>query len=183
MTLEAYARERPAFRARVMAHKKRRTVSVGPNVTLLFEDRLTVKYQIQEMLRIERIFEPEGIAEELAAYTPLIPDGTSLVATLLIEFADPLERARQLRQLRGLEQVVVLVIDGERISPVADDDLERENAEKTSAVHFLRYTVPAPLRDRLATAPVVIAVEHPAYRHSVELSEDTRAALARDLAP
>ena len=112
MTLETYARERPAFRERVIAHKKRRTVAVGPNLTLLFEDRLTIKYQVQEMLRIERIFEPEGIAEELAAYNPLIPDGTNLKATMLIEFADPAVRAQKLRLLKGVETHVRISVGG-----------------------------------------------------------------------
>jgi hypothetical protein len=181
MPLETYARERAAFRERVMTHKRRRKVAVGPNLTLLFEDRLTIKYQVQEMLRIERIFEPQGIADELAAYNPLIPDGTNLKATLLIEFGDPVVRAEQLRHLKGLEATVRILVDGEVIEPIADEDLERENDEKTSAVHFMRYQVPEHLRSRFATAQVSIATDHPAYRHAVVLSEDARAALARDL--
>jgi hypothetical protein len=182
MTLELYARERAAFRERVIAHKKRRTVAVGPNITLLFEDRLTVKYQVQEMLRIEKIFEPDGIAEELAAYNPLIPDGTNLKATMLIEFPDPAVRAEQLKHLKGVERAVCLVIDGVRIEPVADEDLERENEEKTSAVHFMRYQVPEALRAGFAAAAVTIGVDHPAYQHAVTLSDEARAALGRDLA-
>jgi Protein of unknown function (DUF3501) len=183
MTLETYARERPAFRARVIAHKKRRTVPVGHHLTLLFEDRLTIKYQIQEMLRIERIFEPEGIAEELAAYNPLIPDGTNLKATLLIEFADATVRAERLRALKGLERTVCLVINGERVTPVADEDLERENDEKTSAVHFMRFPIPEALRAGFAEAEVSIDVSHPAYPHRTVLTADMRQALARDLQP
>jgi len=181
MSLETYARERPVFRARVIAHKKRRTVAVGPNLTLLFEDRLTVKYQVQEMLRIERIFEPEGIEEELAAYNPLIPDGSNLKATMLIEFADPVERAERLRQLRGIERQIYLMVDGVRIDPIADEDLERENAEKTSAVHFMRFQVPESLRVAFATAAVGLRVDHPAYAYSTDLSAETQASLGRDL--
>jgi len=181
MTLESYARERPAFRARVIAHKKRRTVPVGPHLTLLFEDRLTIKYQIQEMLRIERIFEPDGIAEELAAYNPLIPDGTNLKATLLIEFADATVRAERLRALKGLERTVCLVINDERIAPVVDEDLERENDEKTSAVHFMRFTITEALRPGFAEAQVTIEVGHPEYRYQTELTPDMRQALGRDL--
>jgi Protein of unknown function (DUF3501) len=182
MTLELYARERAAFRTRVISHKKRRTVAVGPNITLIFEDRLTVKYQVQEMLRIERIFEPDGIAEELAAYNPLIPDGTNLKATMLIEFPDPAVRAEQLRLLKGVERAVCLLIDGVRIPPVADEDLDRENDEKTSAVHFMRYQVPEALRPRFGSVSVAVSVEHPAYRHMITLAEETRASLGRDLA-
>ena len=182
MTLELYARERPAFRDRVIAHKKRRTVAVGPNITLLFEDRLTVKYQVQEMLRIEKIFEPDGIAEELAAYNPLIPDGTNLKATLLIEFPDPAVRATQLKLMKGVERVVCLVVDGVRIEPVADEDLDRENEEKTSAVHFMRYQVPEALRPTFGSVSVAISVDHPAYQHTTPLAEETRASLGRDLA-
>jgi hypothetical protein len=182
MTLEAYARERAAFRQRVLAHKKRRTVAVGPNLTLLFEDRLTVKYQVQEMLRIERIFEADGIAEELAAYNPLIPDGTNLKATMLIEFGDPVVRAAQLRLLKGVERHVRFVIDGQRIDPIADEDLERENDEKTSAVHFMRFQFPESLRARFADAQVTIEVDHPAYAHAVVLGPEAHSALARDLA-
>lgn len=183
MTLEAYSRERPVFRDRVLAHKKQRTVSVGPHVTLLFEDRLTVKYQIQEMLRIERLFEADDIAAELAAYNPLIPDGTGLVATLLIEYPDPQVRAERLRALKGIERQVCLWIDGERFLPRADEDLDRENDEKTSAVHFLRYPIAQPARERFAASAVRIEVDHPEYRHACVLADSVRAALARDLQP
>jgi hypothetical protein len=183
MTLETYARERSVFRERVITHKKRRTVPVGPHLTLLFEDRLTVKYQIQEMLRIERIFEPEGIAAELAAYNPLIPDGSGLVATMLIEYPDPVVRAERLRVLKGLEHRVELCIGDVRIVPLADEDLERENADKTSAVHFLRYPIPAAIRAAFATSAVSIDCKHPVYQHRVDLSLVTRDALARDLQP
>jgi hypothetical protein len=140
MTLETYARERPAFRSKVIAHKKSRSVAVGPNTTWLFEDRLTIHYQVQEMLRTERIFEPEGIAEELHAYNPLIPDGRNWKVTLLVEFADPATRPQHLARLKGIEdRCYVQVADFSRVHAIADEDLERENEEKTSSVQFLRF--------------------------------------------
>src|SRR5579862_2797025 len=135
MPLEQYARERAAFRARVLKHKALRHLAVGPNATWLFEDRLTVQYQVQEMLRTERIFEPEGIAAELGAYNPLIPDGSNWKVTLLLEF-DPLERPAALAGLKGVEdRCYVQIAAGPRVFAIADEDLERENADKTSAVH------------------------------------------------
>ena len=185
MPLEQYARERPAFRERVLAHKRARQLQVGPNVTWLFEDRLTVQYQIQEMLRIERIFEPEGIAEELAAYNPLIPDGSNWKVTLLIEFAQPDERRRQLAALIGVEaRCWVQVAGGERVYPIADEDLPRENEEKTSAVHFLRFELGAErVRALKAGAALAAGIDHEHYRHSVEpLPSAVRDALLADLA-
>src|SRR6187455_101148 len=140
MSLERYSRERNEFRARVIAHKRNRQVAIGPNTMWLFEDRLTVQYQVQEMLRTERIFEAEGIIEELAAYNPLIPDGRNWKVTFLIEYTDPEERRVQLEKLRGIEdRCWVQVEGGERLYAIADEDLERENEVKTSAVHFLRF--------------------------------------------
>ena len=140
MSLERYSRERPEFRTRVMAHKRNRQVNVGPNTMWLFEDRLTVQYQVQEMLRTERIFEAEGIAEELAAYNPLIPDGRNWKVTFLIEYTDPEVRRVQLEKLRGVEDRCWVQVSGfERVFAIADEDLERENEVKTSAVHFLRF--------------------------------------------
>ena len=140
MTLEAYARERSQFRSRVIAHKKVRNVGVGPHTTWLFEDRLTIQYQVQEILRTERIFEPEGIAEELEAYNPLIPDGRNWKVTLLIEFPDPATRPAQLARLKGIEdRCYVQVADFGRVYAIADEDLERENETKTASVHFLRF--------------------------------------------
>src|SRR5512146_1306631 len=139
-SLERYARERPAIRTNVMEHKRNRQIQVGPNATWLFEDRVTVQYQVQEMLRAERIFEPEGIADELASYNPLIPDGRNWKVTLLIEFPDVEERQRELAKLKGVEdRCWVQVGAQERVFAIADEDLERENDEKTSAVHFLRF--------------------------------------------
>ena len=137
MTLEAYAKERNAFRARVMSHKKDRTVHVGDHVTLIFEDELTMRYQIQEMLRAERIFEEQGIQEELDVYNPLIPDGRNFKATLMIEYPDVAERQVRLVVLKGIEDRVWIQVEGcERVYAIADEDLERETEEKTSSVHF-----------------------------------------------
>jgi len=186
LTLEAYAAEREAFRARVLAHKQPRSVALGPNLTLLFEDRLTVQYQVQEMLRIERIFEPAAIAEELATYNPLIPDGANLKATLLIEFPGAEERKLALARLRGIEDAVHLEIgsgsERVRIASIADEDLERTDAEKTSAVHFLRFELDAAARRALRDgAPLTISCDHPEYRHATPVSEATRRALVADL--
>ena len=184
LSLEAYAKQRSQFRAKVMEHKKRRTVHLGGNVTLQFEDELTVRYQVQEMLRIERIFEEEGIQHELDAYNPLVPDGSNWKATMMIEYPDPDERRRMLTALKGIERRVwVQVGELERVFAVADEDLERENEEKTSSVHFLRFELDAPMRERLGKAAAVrIGVDHPQYRVAVELAPEVRAALASDLA-
>jgi hypothetical protein len=183
LSLEAYARERNTFRARVIEHKKRRTVSLGGHVTLLFEDELTVRYQVQEMLRIERIFEEEGIQHELDAYNPLVPDGTNWKATMLIEYPDEAERKRRLAELKGIERRVWIEVRGaERVYAIADEDLERENEEKTSSVHFLRFELGAPMRQALGRgAGVTVGIDHPRYRASVELAPEVRAALCADL--
>jgi hypothetical protein len=184
MSLEQYARSRPEFRARVIEHKRRRTVAVGPHTTWCFEDRLTVQYQVQEMLRAERIFEADGIQDELDAYNPLIPDGTNLKATLLIEYPDPVERQEALKRLKGVEGRCYVAVGDERVHAIADEDLERENDEKTSAVHFLRFELPPEARRRfLGGAPVTVGVDHPAYLHSVRLPPEAHAALAADLRP
>ena len=184
MPLEQYARERPAFRARVLQHKAGRQLAVGPNATWAFEDRLTVQYQVQEMLRAERIFEPAGIAEELAAYNPLIPDGSNWKVTLLVEFPDPSERARQLTRLKGIEDRCWVQVAGQpQVFAIADEDLERENAEKTSAVHFLRFELaPTMVVALRGGAALGLGVDHEHYRHSVpELGAEVRAALVADL--
>jgi Protein of unknown function (DUF3501) len=169
MSLEQYARERPAFRARVLAHKGERQLAVGPNATWCFEDRLTVQYQVQEMLRIERIFEPEGVADELGAYNPLIPDGSNWKVTLLIEFAQPAERVRALAQLKGIEDRCWVQVGGdERVFAIADEDLQRSNEQKTSAVHFLRFELAAPMIASLrAGAALGLGIDHEHYRHQV----------------
>ena len=183
MPLEEYARERAAFRARVLRHKGERQLAVGPNATWCFEDRLTVQYQVQEMLRAERIFEPQGIADELAAYNPLIPDGSNWKVTLLIEFAQPDERARALARLRGIEdRCWVQVAGAARVYAIADEDLERENDEKTSAVHFLRFELePAMIAALRAGAELGAGVDHEHYRHTLgAVPPAVRQALAAD---
>jgi hypothetical protein len=184
LSLEAYARERPAFRARVMEHKKRRTVHLGDHVTLIFEDELTVRYQVQEMLRIERIFEEAGIEDELEAYNPLVPDGSNLKATMMIEYPDVAERQRALAQLKGVEDRVWVQVEGcARVYAIADEDLERENDEKTSAVHFLRFELDLEMRKALRHGVgLAIGIDHPQYLASVEAAPEVRAALAADLA-
>jgi hypothetical protein len=182
-SLERYARERAQFRAKVMEHKRARQLSVGPNTTWLFEDRLTVHYQVQEMLRVERIFEPEGIAEELDSYNPLIPDGQNLKVTLLIEFPDEQERRRELAKLKGVEDRCWVQVKGhERVFAIADEDLERENEEKTSSVHFLRFELTQPMIATLkGGAELSIGVDHDHYRHALQpVSAATRQALVAD---
>ena len=184
LSLERYARERVDFRARVIAHKKSRQLLVGPNIMWLFEDRLTVQYQVQEMLRTERIFEAEGIADELAAYNPLIPDGRNWKVTLLIEYPDPEIRKVQLEKLRGVEDRCWVRVAGcERLFAIADEDLERENETKTSAVHFLRFELDAAMAAALkAGAALSVGVDHPNYRHEIAaVAENVRAALGADL--
>ena len=182
LTLEAYARERPALRGEVIAHKRRRTVHLGEHLSVVFEDRRSVQYQIQEMLRIERIFEAAGIQDELDAYNPLIPDGSNLKATLLVQYDDPAQRARELQKLRGLEDHIGLQVGDERVSAIADEDMDRSNAHKTSAVHFLRFELsPAMLAAwNDARHPVVLRSAHPACPVAVTLSSDQRRALAAD---
>jgi hypothetical protein len=184
LSLERYARERPAFRTKVLEHKRARQLSVGPHTTWLFEDRMTVQYQVQEMLRVERIFEPEGIEEELASYNPLIPDGTNWKATLLIEFPDETERRRELSKLKGIEDRCWVQVSGhERVFAIADEDLERENDEKTSSVHFLRFELTQPMIASLrGGAALAVGVDHDHYPHAIEaVSAATRQALTADL--
>jgi hypothetical protein len=185
LSLEAYARERVAFRDRVMAHKQRRSVPLGENMTLLFEDELTVRYQVQEMLRIERIFEEAGILHELEAYNPLVPDGANWKATMLIEYPDEGLRRVMLQKLKGIENRVWVQVEGcARVFAIADEDLERENEEKTSSVHFLRFELEPQMCQAVRRGVgVAIGVDHPAYRAEVDpLSADARTALAADLA-
>ena len=185
LTLEAYARERPSFRARAVAHKRARTVHLGEHVTLMFEDELTVRYHIQEMLRIEKMFEEAGIQDELDVYNPLIPDGSNLKATMLIEYEDVDERQKALAQLKGIENRVWLRV-GElpEVHAIADEDLERANPQKTSSVHFLRFELSPPMVNGFrSSANVAIGIDHPAYRAEVaSLAEPVRSALQADLA-
>ena len=185
MTLEAYARARPEFRARVMAHKKVRTLAVGPDVTLIFEDELTIRYQVQEMLRTERIFEEEGIADELAAYNPLVPDGSNWKATMLIEYPDPAVRSRRLAELINVEDRAWVRVQGfEPVYAIADEDMERETDEKTSSVHFLRFELsPAMVSALRAGAALAVGIDHPAYRFAVDpVPQVVRDSLVKDLA-
>ncbi len=185
LTLEAYAKTRKEFRARVLEHKKPRTVALGAHVTLLFEDELTIRYQIQEMLRIEKTFEEAGIQDELDAYNPLVPDGTNLKATMLIEYEDVDERKTALEKLKGVEDRVYVVVEGfAPVYAIADEDLERENEQKTSSVHFLRFELaPAMIASLKSGAALGAGVDHPAYHASVpSLPDATRNALVADLA-
>jgi hypothetical protein len=184
LTLEAYTRDRKAFRARVLEHKKPRTMHLGEHLTLLFEDELTIRYQIQEMLRIEKIFEDAGIQDELDAYNPLVPDGRNWKATLLVEYEDVDERERALARLKGIEDRAWVQVDGyPRVHAIADEDLERENDEKTSAVHFLRFELtPAMIAALKSGAALAIGVDHPEYAATVQPVPDaTRSALLADL--
>ena len=184
MSLETYAKARADFRARVLEHKRTRTVHLGEHVTLVFEDELTMRYQIQEMLRIEKTFEDEGIQDELDAYNPLVPDGTNLKATMLIEYEDADERRRALERLKGIEDRVWVEVAGcAKLYAIADEDLERSNEEKTSAVHFLRFELAPDMVAALKReAALAIGVDHPNYRAEIPaLGPTTRAALAADL--
>jgi hypothetical protein len=185
MTLEAYAKARTEFRAKVMAHKRERIAALGEHVTLIFEDELTVRYQVQEMLRIERIFEEEGIRGELDTYNPLVPDGSNWKATMMVEYPDVDERQRMLSVLKGVEKRVWVEISGcERVYAICDEDLERETEEKTSAVHFLRFELsPAMKRTLAGGAAVRIGVGHPAYTAAIDASAALRTSLLKDLRP
>ena len=183
-TLERYSEVRADFRVRVMAHKKRRIVHLGPNATLHFEDRLVMQYQIQEMLRAERIFESAGIQEELDAYNPLIPDGANWKATLMVEYEDEEVRRHQLALLKGVEGRTWVQVSGhERVYPIANEDLDRETEEKTSSVHFLRFELtPAMIRAAKEGAAISVGIDHAHYTHEVEgLPESVRSSLVGDL--
>ena len=185
LSLEAYAKERKAFRARVMAHKKCRSLPLGAHVTLLFEDELTIRYQVQEMLRIERIFEEEGIQDELDAYNPLIPDGSNWKATMLIEYPDVAERQRMLAKLKGIEERVWIQVEGcDRVYAIADEDLDRENDEKTSSVHFLRFELSEEMCKAMKYGVgLAMGIDHAEYRARLDpVPAEARAALAADLA-
>jgi hypothetical protein len=183
-SLEQYSRDRPAIRARTMEHKRSRQVGVGPNIMWLFEDPITIQYQVQEMLRAERIFEAEGIEDELASYNPLIPDGSNWKVTLLIEFPDENERRVQLSRLKGVEDRCWVQVAGHaRVFAIADEDLERENDDKTSSVHFLRFELTAPMIASVkAGAALSLGVDHDHYRHEINpVSAAVQASLKSDL--
>jgi hypothetical protein len=184
LSLEAYAKARASMRAEVIEHKKKRTVHLGNHVTLLFEDEVTVRYQVQEMLRIERIFEEEGIQGELDAYNPLIPDGSNFKATMLIEYGNEIERKAALAKMIGIEDRLFIQVEGqERVYAIADEDLDRENEEKTSAVHFVRFELTPAMKSALKNgAQMMLGCDHPNYpAHIEELPLETLAALVQDL--
>ena len=183
-SLEEYSELRPAFRSKVMAHKRNRQVALGEHARLYFEDMLTIKYQVQEMLRIEKVFEAQGIEEELEAYSPLIPDGHNWKATFMIEYEDAQEREQQLALMIGIEDKVWIQIeDCERVYPIADEDMSRENSTKTSSVHFLRFELtPVMIAAVHGAASINTGVDHPAYSiDALELPAAVRDSLANDL--
>ncbi len=184
-SLEHYARIRNQFRAEVMAHKKVRRVALGENMMLIFEDEKTIRYQIQEILRIEKTFEEEGIQDELNAYNPLIPDGRNFKCTMMLEYPDPEIRKVELRKLKGVETKVFVQVEGrEKVWAIADEDLERENDEKTSSVHFMRFELDEDMAAALKYGvALTIGVEHPAYSSKLDpVPADIRASLVKDLA-
>jgi Protein of unknown function (DUF3501) len=183
MSLEAYAKARPEFRTKAMAHKRLRTVHIGDHVTLLFEDEMTIRYQIQEILRVEKQFEEQGILDELEAYNPLIPDGRNFKATMMIEYADEAERRVALTKLKGIEDKTWVQVEGsKKVYAIADEDLERENETKTSAVHFVRFELSQEMAAALKYGVTLsMGVDHPNYAASTDIASDTRAALVADL--
>ena len=183
LSLEAYAKVRQSEKAKMIAHRKLRTVHLGEHVSVQFEDETTIRRQIQEMLHIEKIFDEDGIRHELEAYTPLVPDGTNWKATMLIEYPDVHERKRELARLIGIEDRMFVEVEGQpRIYAIADEDLDRENAEKTSAVHFVRFELPQAARDAVrAGAGVKLGCDHTNYPAHVAISPETLASLAGDL--
>jgi len=183
MSLEAYARARPEFRTKAMAHKRLRTVHIGEHVTLLFEDEATIRYQIQEILRVEKQFEEQGILDELEAYNPLIPDGRNFKATMMIEYADEAERRVALTKLKSIEDKTWVQVEGsKKVYAIADEDLERENETKTSAVHFVRFELSQEMAAALKYGVTLsMGVDHPNYAASTDIASETRAALVADL--
>jgi len=182
-SLEQYAEKRPEFRAKVIEHKKHRRIDIGPNLSLYFEDRLTIQYQVQEMLRIERIFEADSIQEELDAYNPLIPDGSNLKCTTMLEFEDVSVRKERLAQLVGIEHLVWLQVSGfDKVYAIANEDLDRSTEEKTSAVHFMRFELEPQMIEALRNdAALAFGTDHPGYPYTTEVSEESRQALLQDL--
>jgi Protein of unknown function (DUF3501) len=183
LTLEAYAKVRKTMRAEAIAHRMLRSVRLGEHMTLQFEDELTVRRQIQEMLHIEKIFDEEGIQSEIDAYAPLVPDGSNWKATLLVEYPDPHERKRELARLIGVEDRLFVEVEGHpRVYAIADEDLERENDEKTSSVHFVRFEFSDKQRQAIrAGAAVKLGCDHRNYPAHVQIAPDTLASLAGDL--
>ena len=182
MSLETYAEQRTSFRNRVIEHKKSRRVDLGPNLCMYFEDRLTIQYQIQEMLRIEKIFEPDAIQEELNTYNPLIPDGTNLKATVMLEFEDVDIRRQRLAELVGIEHLIwAQVGDGEKVYAIANEDLERSTAEKTSAVHFMRFELTDRMIEELRAGGLLsFGSDHDFYGYHTDVDSNTRRSLLAD---
>ena len=183
-SLEEYARIRPEFRAKIMAHKQHRQVPIGEHATLYFEDALTMQYQVQEMLRIERIFEADGIQDELDVYNPLIPDGNNWKATFMVEYEDEAERKQALARLIGIERGLWVQVDGfDRVYPIANEDLDRETEDKTSSVHFVRFELtPEMVAAAKNRSRVSMGIEHTAYNHSVtDIPPDIKHSLIADL--
>ena len=183
LTLEAYARIRTSSRPEAIAHRRLRSVQLGEHMTLQFEDEQTIRRQIQEMLHIEKIFDEDGIQSEIEAYAPLIPDGGNWKATMLIEYPDPHERKRELARLIGVEDRMFVEVEGHaRVYAIADEDLERENEEKTSSVHFVRFEFPKAMREAIrAGAQVKLGCDHTHYPAHVAIAPETLASLAGDL--
>ena len=183
LTLEAYAKVRKSARAEAIAHRKLRSVALGEHMTLQFEDEQTIRRQIQEMLHIEKIFDEEGIQSEIDAYAPLVPDGTNWKATMLLEYPDPHERKRELARLIGVEDRMFVEVEGHaRVYAIADEDLDRENAEKTSSVHFVRFEFTPAMREAVrAGAQVKLGCDHTHYPAHRVIAAETLASLAGDL--
>ena len=183
-SLEDYSAMRDEYRAQIIKHKKNRVLHIGPNVTMHFEDRLVMQYQIQEMLRAEKIFEGEGIQEELDAYNPMIPDGSNWKVTFMIEFPDPDERAVRLKELLGIEDATYVQVSGhEKVNPISDEDLPRETAEKTSSVHFMRFELTQEMISALKEGKALsVGIDHPEYKHALEaLPNSIKNSLVEDL--
>lgn len=184
MSLEQYSSARKEFRSKVLEHKRNRIATIGPNASWCFEDRLTIQYQVQEMLRVERIFEADGIQDELDAYNPLIPDGANWKVTFLIEYPEVEERKARLATLKGIEDKCWVQVEGfDKVYAIADEDLDRENDEKTSAVHFLRFELAAPMIAAAKSGTAIsVGIDHENYRHEIRpLPQDIRDSLVRDL--
>ena len=183
MTLEAYSKARKDIKAQVIPHRRLRSVALGEHINVQFEDEKTIRYQIQEMLRVEKIFDEDGIDQEIGAYAPLVPDGTNWKATMLIEYPDPHERKRELARLIGVEDRMFVEVEGHaRVYAIADEDLPRENEEKTSSVHFIRFELPAAARAAvIAGASVRLGCDHANYPAHLTIAPETLASLAGDL--
>ncbi len=182
-SLEEYSRLRPEFRQKVMAHKKNRRLPIGPNAALYFEDSLTMQYQVQEMLRIERIFEHEGIQDELDVYNPLIPDGSNWKATFMMEYDDPEERKKALAGLVGVENSIWVRVDGfDKVHPIANEDLERSTEDKTASVHFMRFELSDAMVSAIKQgASVSAGIDHANYQHETVVPAEVLGSLTQDL--